>query len=100
MAASDYTHGEMNVEAQSSMYDSVMRAGAWGSIIILIGLAYSTFTLSMGMNWLIALVLSAGAGVAIGLGMGFGAAWIVTIIALSGLAIFIQALIFLFSLLL
>lgn len=100
MAASDYTHGEMNVDAQKSMFAAVMRAGAWGGIIILISLAYATLTLSLGMHWLIALVLSAGAGVAIGLGMGFGGAWFVTIVALAGLAIFIQIIIALFGLLL
>lgn len=100
MATSDYTHGEMNVDAQRSMYDSFMRAGAWGAIITLIGLAYATFTLSMGMNWLVALVLSAGGGIAIGIGLGFGGAWIATMIGLAALAVVIQALITLFSLLL
>ncbi|MGC6499188.1 MAG: aa3-type cytochrome c oxidase subunit IV [Henriciella sp.] len=100
MATSDYTHGEMNVDAQQSMYDSFMRAGAWGAIITLIGLAYATFTLSMGMNWLVALVLSAGGGIAIGLGLGFGGAWIATMIGLAALAVVIQVLITLFSLLL
>lgn len=97
MAESNYTHGEMNVDAQRSMYGSFMKAGAWGSVILLIALAYMTFTLSMGINWLVALILSAGAGIAIGMFMGFGGAWIATIIALAGLALFIQLLIALFS---
>ena len=97
MAESNYTHGEMNVDAQRSMYGAFMKAGAWGSVILLIALAYMTFTLSIGMNWLVALILSAGAGIAIGMFMGFGGAWIATIIALAGLALFIQLLIALFS---
>lgn len=97
MAESNYTHGEMNVDAQRNMYGSFMRAGAWGSVILLIALAYMTFTLSIGMNWLVALILSAGAGIAIGMFMGFGGAWIATIVALAGLALFIQLLITLFS---
>lgn len=97
MAASDYTRGEMNIDAQKSMYVGTMKAGAWGAIITLLGLAYATFTLSMGMPWLVALVVCAGAGVVIGLGMGFGGAWVATIVGLSGLALFIQLLIEVFK---
>ena len=98
MAAGDYTHGDMNIDAQKSMYEGTMKAGAWGAIITLLMLAYATFTLSMGMPWLVALVVCAGAGVVIGLGMGFGGAWVATIVALSGLALFVQLLIVLFQL--
>ncbi|MEO0607571.1 MAG: aa3-type cytochrome c oxidase subunit IV [Pseudomonadota bacterium] len=97
MAASDYTRGEMNIEAQKSMFDGTMKAGAWGAIITILMLAYATFTLSMGMPWIVALVICAGAGVVIGLGMGFGGAWVATIVALSGLALFVQLLIVLFQ---
>ena len=100
MAAGDYTHGEMNVDAQKSMFEGTMKAGAWGAIITLLMLAYATFTLSMGMPWLVALVICAGAGVAIGLGMGFGGAWVATVVALSMLALFIQLLIVVFSMVL
>ena len=98
MAASDYTRGEMNIDAQKSMFEGTMKAGAWGAIITLLGLAYATFTLSMGMPWLVALVICAGAGIVIGLGMGFGGAWVATMVGLSGLALFIQLLIVLFRL--
>ena len=97
MAAGDYTRGEMNIDAQKSMYVGTMKAGAWGAIITLLMLAYATFTLSMGMPWIVALVLCAGAGVVIGLGMGFGGAWVATVVALSGLALFVQLLIMLFQ---
>ena len=100
MASNDYNRGEMDIEAQKSMYVGTMKAGAWGAIITLLMLAYATFTLSMGMQWIIALALCAGAGVVIGLGMGFGGAWVATIVALTGLALFVQLLITLFQLLL
>ncbi len=100
MAASDYTHGEMNVESQARTFSGVMKASAWGAIITLLALAYATFTLSIGMPWLVALAITAGAGIAIGLGMGFGGAWVATIIGLSGIALFIQVLIMLFQLVL
>ncbi|MEL7110024.1 MAG: aa3-type cytochrome c oxidase subunit IV [Pseudomonadota bacterium] len=97
MASSDYTRGEMEIEAQKNMYVGTMKAGAWGAIITILVLAYATFTLSMGMNWIVALALCAGGGIVIGLGVGFGGAWVATMIALSGLAIFVQLLIMLFS---
>lgn len=100
MASNDYNRGDMDIEAQKSMYVGTMKAGAWGAIITILMLAYATFTLSMGMQWIIALALCAGAGVVIGLGMGFGGAWIATIVALTGLALFVQLLITLFQLLL
>jgi len=100
MAASDYTHGEMNVDSQSKTFSGVMRASAWGAILTLLVLAYATFTLSVGMPWLVALAITAGGGIAIGLFMGFGGAWVATIVGLSGLALFVQVLIALFGLLL
>ena len=100
MAASEYTHGEMNIDSQKKMYVSFMKAGAWGALITLLGLAYATLTLSIGMPWLVALILTAGVGIAIGLGMGFGGAWIATIVGLSGLALFIELLITLFKMVL
>ncbi|MEM6477348.1 MAG: aa3-type cytochrome c oxidase subunit IV [Pseudomonadota bacterium] len=98
MASNDYSRGEMEIESQKAMFDGTMKAGAWGAIITLLIVAYSTFTLSIGMQWMVALALCAGAGVVIGLGMGFGGAWVATMIALSGLAIFVQVLIMLFQL--
>lgn len=98
MAASDYKHGEMNVDSQASMYDGFMKAGMWGALIVLLGLGYATFVLSIGMPWIVALALCAGAGIGIGLFMNMGGAWIATVIVLSGLAVFIQLLVGLFSL--
>lgn len=97
MAAGDYNHGEMNVDAQEAMYTGTMRAGMWGALIVLIGLAYSVFVLSLGMNWMVALGLCFVAGVAIGFGMGLGGAWVATMIGLAGLAVFIQILVILAS---
>lgn len=97
MASSEYTRGEMEIESQENMYAGTMKAGAWGAIITLLIVAYSTFTLSIGMNWLVALALCAGGGIVIGLGIGFGGAWVATMIALSGLAVIVQLLIMLFS---
>jgi len=94
MAADDYVKGTMPINAQSTMFDGVMKAGAWGAIITLLMIGYSTFILSLGMPWLVALALTAGAGIIIGLAMGFGGVWVATMVALSGLAILIQLTVF------
>lgn len=98
MASSDYKHGEMSVDSQASMYAGFMKSGLWGALIIILGLGYATFILSIGMHWMVALALCAGAGIGIGLFMNMGGAWIATMIVLSGLAVFIQILVGLFSL--
>jgi len=100
MAASDYTHGEMEIESQSNMYVGFMKAGAWSAIITLLALGYATLALSVGLHWLVALALCAGAGIAIGLFMGFGGAWVATIVGLSGVAVFVQVLVILFRMML
>ena len=69
----------------------------WGALILLLAVGYMVFTLSVGMNWLVALILCAGAGIAIGVGMSLGGAWIATVIGLAGLALVVQLLITLFS---
>ena len=97
MASSEYTRGEMEIEAQSKMYSGFMKASMWGALILLLAVGYMVFTLSVGMNWLVALILCAGAGIAIGVGMSLGGAWIATVIGLAGLALVIQLLITLFS---
>ena len=97
MASSEYTRGEMEIEAQSKMYSGFMKASMWGALILLLAVGYMVFTLSVGMNWLVALILCAGAGIAIGVGMSLGGAWIATVIGLAGLAMVVQLLITLFS---
>ncbi|HIG22383.1 MAG TPA: aa3-type cytochrome c oxidase subunit IV [Henriciella marina] len=97
MASSEYTRGEMEIEAQSKMYSGFMKASMWGALILLLAVGYMVFTLSVGMNWLVALILCAGAGIAIGVGMSLGGAWIATVIGLAGLALVVQLLITLFS---
>lgn len=94
MASADYTRGSMDISDQSSTWRGFITASLWGSAILLLVIAYLTFTLALGMHWLIALVLCAGAGLIGGVLMGMGGAWIATVIGLSALAVFIQVVIF------
>lgn len=100
MAPSDYTRGSMDISDQARTWKGFMTASTWSTLIILLVVAYATFTLTMGMNWLVALVLCAGGGLIAGVLLGLGGAWIGTVIALSVLAIFIEIVIALFKLIL
>ena len=100
MSSEDYVRGEMQIDPQKNMYDGVMKASMWGAIILMMAIGHSVLVLSIDMNWMVSLVLTTGFGLAVGLFMGFGAAWIATVIALAGLAVFIQIIIFLFAALL
>jgi hypothetical protein len=95
MAGSDYTHGEMDISEQARTWDGFVNFTLWGSGLILLILAYATFTVAMGMNWIVALVLCAIGGILGGMFMGMGGAWIAAVIAMSALAVIVQVIIML-----
>lgn len=97
MAGSDYTHGEMDISEQTRTWEGFVNFTLWGSGLILVILAYATFTVAMGMNWMVALAICAIGGVLGGLFMRMGGAWTAAIVALTGLAVFIQVIIVIFS---
>ena len=100
MATADYTHGEMDITEQSRTWSGFLKGSLWGGAIIMMIVAYATFTLTMGMPWLIALVLVAGAAIVGGLAMDMGGAWVASVIGLAALAVLVQILIWLFSVML
>lgn len=93
MATADYTHGEMDISEQSKTWTGFLKASTWGGAIIMMIVAYATFTLTMGMPWLIALVLVAGSAIVGGLAMNMGGAWVASVIGLSALAVVVQIII-------
>ncbi|MCI4646008.1 MAG: aa3-type cytochrome c oxidase subunit IV [Hyphomonadaceae bacterium] len=93
MAASEYTRGSMDISDQASTWNGFIKGSVWGSALILTLVAYLTFTLAIGMNWMIALVICAGAALVGGLLMGMGGAWIGTVVGLTALAVFVQIII-------
>ena len=93
MAASEYTRGSMDISDQTSTWNGFIKGAVGGSALLLTILAYLTFTLAIGMNWLISLIICAGAAVVGGLLMGMGGAWIGTVIGLTALAVFVQIVI-------
>ena len=93
MATADYTHGEMDITEQSKTWSSFMKGSLWGGAIIMMIVAYATFTLTMGIPWLIALVLVAVSAIVGGLAMSMGGDWLASVIGLSALAVFVQMII-------
>lgn len=94
MATADYTHGEMDITEQSNTWSSFLKVSVWGGMIVMMIVAYATFTLTMGMPWIIALVLIAGAAIVGGLAMDMGGAWVASVIGLSALAVVVQIIIY------
>ena len=93
MATADYTHGEMDVSEQQKTWSGFMKGSLWFGAIVMMVVAYATFTLTMGMPWLVALVLIAGAAIVGGLAMDMGGAWVASVIGLAALAVVIQIII-------
>lgn len=97
MASADFTRGQMDIREQQRTWSGFLRGSLWGSLILMLVLAYLTFTLAIGLNWFISLVIVAGLGLVAGVALGMGGAWIATVVALSALAVFVQAVIALAS---
>ena len=97
MADTDYIHGEMEISEQSRTWDGFVSFTLWGSGLIILSVAYASLTIAMGMNWMVALVLCIILGLAGGTFMKMGGAWTAMVIGLGGLAVFIEAIIMVFS---
>lgn len=89
----DYVRGEMDISTQESTWTGFMKVTQWTSFIIVLVLAYATFTITMGMHWVVALGLLAIVGIGGGLFMGMGSAWIGTVVGLSVFAVILQMII-------
>ena len=92
----DYVRGEMNIATQERTWEGFKKVSLWASLIISLILAYAVFTITMGMNWFVALLILAVAGIAAGLFMSMGSAWIVTVVGLCVFG-FVLHLIILFA---
>lgn len=91
--AADYTHGEMDITEQANTWSGFIKGSMWFGIITMMIIAYATFTLTMGMPWIVALVLIAGAAIVGGLLMDMGGAWVASVIGLAALAVVVQIII-------
>jgi hypothetical protein len=95
-----HTDAYMDMSARRGMWKAFGHFTAWGSMLVILVVGYATFTLTMHIPWIGALIGFSAFGIAAGLLMGMGGAWVATVIGLGVLALFIQVLIWLGSLLL
>ena len=93
MAGSDYTHGEMEISEQERTWQGFVTGTVWSSAIIAVVLAYSTFTIAMGLHWMVALALCVIGSFLVGGAMKMGAAWNASVLVMAGIAVIIQIII-------
>ncbi|WP_018997537.1 aa3-type cytochrome c oxidase subunit IV [Hirschia maritima] len=90
---SEYVKGEMEIDSQSKMYSAFLKVTAWTSLILILMLGYATFTLTMGMNWMVAMALFAIIGAIGGSMLGLGGGFLLAVFGLIVLGVFVQIMI-------
>ncbi|GIU67235.1 aa3-type cytochrome c oxidase subunit IV [Candidatus Phycosocius spiralis] len=79
----DYTHGKMDISAQSGMYQSFLIATQWGCVLISAMIACMALIWGAQVPWLQS-VLGCGAfSIAAGLGMKMGPSFTITSVVLT-----------------
>ncbi|MAP93901.1 MAG: aa3-type cytochrome c oxidase subunit IV [Ponticaulis sp.] len=89
----EYVRGEMNIDTQKATWEGFMTVAKWSGVMLILAVAYATFTLTMGMNWMIALGILAITGFVLGLVMELGSGWNVAIVSLVVIAVVLQLII-------
>jgi hypothetical protein len=100
MATTDYHHGEMDIQDQTNTWNGFLVASTWSGLIIILSVAYATFAVAIGMDWMVSLGICAVIGFAAGFLLNLGGRWMATMVGLIVLALVIQGFIGLFGLLL
>ena len=92
-----HTDAYMDMSARRAGWKGFGALTAWISLLILMVVGYSTFTITMGVPWIGAMIGFAAFGIIAGLLMNLGGAWIATVVGLCVLGVFIESLIWLGS---
>lgn len=100
MASQEYHRGEMDIHGQKATWDGFITGSTWGSLILIMTVGYATLAIAIGLNWVVALGLMAILGFGAGLFLNLGGRWMATVVVMIGLALVVQAFIWLFSVLL
>ena len=80
---SDYTHGTMEVEAQSGTFTGFMDLTKYGGCLIALVVIMPTLVFAVGMHWFSALIATFILGIVLGLVFKFKGAWYVGLVGLS-----------------
>lgn len=99
MAASEYHHGEMDIHDQEATWHGFIVGSTWGGLIIGLMLGHAILSVAIGIHWAVSLGLMAVAGFAAGLLMNLGGRWMATMVILILTGLFVQAMIWLFGVL-
>jgi len=97
MASHEYHHGDMDISGQKATWSGFLTGGVWGGLIILLMVGHAVLSIAIGLNWAISLGLMAIVGFAAGVLMNLGGRWMATVVVLIGLALVVQAMIWLFG---
>ncbi len=80
---SDYTHGSMEVDAQSGTFTGFMDGTKYGGSLIALIVIMPTLVFAVGLHWFPALVATLILGVVMGLALKLKGGWYVGLIGLS-----------------
>lgn len=91
---SDYTRGEMPVEAQRGTFQGFMNWTIYGGAFIVIVLLMPTLVFGANMTWMSALIATVVVGIVLGIALKLKGAWYAVVI---GMAIITALLCLLFT---
>ncbi len=91
----EYVRGQMDVKSQVSTYSAFLKMTAWTSLLLTLILGYAIFTITMGVNWMVAMAIFAVVGVVGGMVMGLGGGFLLAVFGLIFLGIVVQGFVML-----
>ncbi len=94
---SDYKHGSMQVDAQSSTFSGFMGGTLYGGSLIALFVIMPTLVFAVGMHWLPALFATLIFGVILGVVLKFKGGWYVGLIGLAILTAFFSIILSVFA---
>ena len=97
MATHEYHHGDMDIRDQKATWDGFLTGSVWGGMLIVLMVGHAVLAVAIGLNWMISLGIMAIVGFAAGLLLNLGGRWMATVVVMIGLALVVQAFIWLFG---
>ena len=94
---SDYTHGSMEVDAQSGTFTGFMDGTKYGGSLIALIVIMPTLVFAVGLHWFPALVATLILGVVMGLALKLKGGWYVGLIGLSIVTAFTSIILSIFN---
>ena len=80
---SDYTRGDMPVDAHRGTFTGFMAGTKYGSALLVVVLLFPTLFFGTALGWFSSLVISTVIGIIIGMALKLNGAWYASIIAMA-----------------